>query len=509
MHRQRHSFTALFFGLIATLVNLTFSTLAQAAIVENVRTYRAPDYTRLVFDLSEQLEHQVFSLEDPHRLVIDLSDATLFADFSDLDLSQTPISNIRSATRNEHDTRVVLDLNAAVEARSFLLAENNQYGDRLVIDLYDSNPVGDREPVVTASADDIANGRRDIVVAISAGHGGDDPGAIGVDRIQEKRVVLAIARQIESILEQMPGYRPVMIRDGDYYVNLRGRTNIAHQNNADFFIAIHADAFTSASARGATVYALSQRGATSEQARRMAEKENGADLIGGVGSVSLADKDEVLASVLLDLSMTASIASSLEAGDKIISALGNVTRMRRTNVEQAAFVVLKQADIPSLLIEAGYVTNPTDAHNLNSSSFQRQFATAMVSGITSYFYESPPRGTLISWHKNNGGGPGTYTVNRGDSLSEIAERFNVSLAALRATNNISGSVIHVGQELIIPNGLTSALASVSFREHVVSSGESLSQIAEDYSISLQNLRETNQLNSDTIRVGQILNIPLQ
>jgi N-acetylmuramoyl-L-alanine amidase len=507
MSRTLRIFTALHYYCLGTLLSTLLGSMAQAAIVENVRTYRAPDYTRLVFDLSARVDHQVFSLEDPNRLVIDLSDATLFADFSDLNLNETPITNIRSAVRNDTDARVVLDLNATVQARSFLLEENEQYGNRLVIDLYDTNTSSTREPVITASADDIADGQRDIVVAISAGHGGDDPGAIGVDRIQEKRVVLAIARQIESILNQMPGYKPVMVRDGDYYVNLRGRTNIAHQNNADFFIAIHADAFSSSSARGATVYALSQRGATSEQARRMAEKENGADLIGGVGSVSLADKDEVLASVLLDLSMTASIASSLEAGDKIISSLSNVTRMRRTNVEQAAFVVLKQADIPSLLIESGYITNPTDARNLNSPSFQQQFASAVVSGITSYFYETPPRGTLIAWHKNNGGGPSSYIVSRGDNLSEIAERFNVSLAALKAANNISGSIIHLGQELIIPNALTPVLATVSFREHVVSSGESLSQIAEDYAVPLQRVRETNQLNSDTIWIGQILRIP--
>lgn len=498
------------FGALTAAFSMLFSAALEAAIVENVRSYRAPEYTRLVFDLSEQVEHRVFNLEDPKRLVIDLSDATLFANFSALDLSNTPITNIRSATRNDSDTRVVLDLNASIQARSFLLAENNQYGNRLVIDLYDNGPSASRTPVIRASADDIANNKRDIVVAISAGHGGDDPGAIGVGGIREKNVVLAIAREIESILKQMPGYKPVMVRDGDYYVDLRGRTNIAHQNNADFFIAIHADAFTTSTARGTTVYALSQRGATSEQARRLAEKENGADLIGGVGSVSLADKDEVLASVLLDLSMTASIASSLEAGDKIISSLSNVAHMRRTNVEQAAFVVLKQADIPSLLIETGYITNPTDARNLNSSSYQKQFASAVVSGITSYFYETPPRGTLIAWHKNNGGGPGSYIVSRGDSLSEIAERFNVSLASLKAANNISGSVIQLGQELIIPDALmTPVLASASFREHVVSSGESLSQIAEDYNIPLRRIRETNRLTNDTIRVGQVLNIPSQ
>lgn len=486
------------------------STIAHAAVIEGARSYRAPDYTRLVFDLSQQVEHQVFSLDNPRRLVIDLSNISLQTSLDGLSLANTPISSIRSATRNGTDTRVVLDLNASVQPRSFLLSENDQYGNRLVVDLYDTAPSSaPRERVITASAEDVANGRRDIVVAISAGHGGEDPGAIGVGGLREKHVVLAIAREIENILKQMPGYRPVMIRDGDYYVDLRGRTNIAHQNNADFFIAIHADAFSSSSARGATVYALSQRGATSEQARRLAEKENGADLIGGVGSVSLSDKDEVLASVLLDLSMTASIASSLEAGNKIISSLGSVTHMRRTNVEQAAFVVLKQADIPSLLIEAGYVTNPTDARNLNSASYQRQFATAVVQGITSYFYDAPPRGTLVAWHKANGGAPSSYTVQRGDNLSEIAQRFNVSLNDLKAANNINGSVIQVGQTLRIPSALSMpVLTQVSFREHVVSRGESLSQIAANYSVSLQRLRESNQLNNDTIRIGQVLRIPV-
>ena len=378
------------------------SALAQAAIVENVRTYRAPDHTRLVFDLSEPVRHQVFSLENPDRIVIDLSDSELRGDLESLDLSDTPVISIRSARRNNTDVRVVLDLRARVQPRSFVLSDNQQYGDRLVVDLYDP------KPKVSASDSSLVNGKRDIVVAISAGHGGEDPGAIGVNHLQEQKVVLAIAREIQSVLEQTPGYRPVMIRDGDYYVNLRKRTSIAHDNSADLFIAIHADAFSSSRAEGATVYALSQRGATSEQARRLAEKENGADLIGGVGSVSLNDKDEVLASVLLDLSMTASIASSLEVGDRIISSLDNVTNMRRSNVEQAAFVVLKSADIPSLLIEAGYVTNPSDARNLNSPAHQKKFAQAVVNGITTYFYDTPPRGTWVSWYKENGGAPSHY-----------------------------------------------------------------------------------------------------
>lgn len=484
--------------------------VTQAAVVENVRAYRAPDYTRLVFDLSDSVGHQVFSLENPDRIVVDFTDAELKADFATLDLVNTPVSNIRSAPRNERDYRVVFDLRSKAQPRSFLLEPNEQYGARLVIDFYDQETVA-REPVARRSTDDLADNRRDIVIAISAGHGGEDPGAIGVGKLQEKKVTLAIAQEIEKRVNATPGYRAVMVRTGDYGMYLTERTRIAHENNADFFIAIHADSFKNSSARGTTIYALSQRGATSEQARLLAEKENAADLIGGVGKVRLDDKDEMLRSVLLDLSMTASIAASLEAGNSIIAALDGTAHLRRTTVEQANFVVLRSADIPSLLVESGYITNATDAKNLASPVWQQRFAGAIVSGITNYFYNTPPRGTWVSWHKENGGSApssfvSSYEVRRGDSLSEIAERFNVSLADLKAANNLQSNTIRVGQELSIPNGLGNQVV-ISFVEHTIARGETLSEIAESYRVPLDRIRETNALNSDTIRVGQIIKIP--
>ena len=309
-------------------------------------------------------------------------------------------------------------------------------------------------------------------------------------------------------LNKIEGYKAVLIRDGDYYVGLRQRIEQGHDANADLYLAIHADAADNKNATGATVYALSDRGATSEQARRLADKENNADLIGGVGSVSLTDKDAMLASVLLDLSMTASVATSLDIGNELINSLGAVTRLRRRNVEQAAFVELKSADIPSLLIESGYITNSDDARQLDSSAWRKQFAGALTNGITRWFHKRPPRGTLIAWNQQHGAttaaGPSTYTVRRGDSLSMVAQRFKVTMAELKDANNIKRDSIQVGQ---IPKIPAVAAAKAAFKEHTIAHGETLSQIAISYAIPLDVIRATNELKSDTIRPGQVLKIP--
>lgn len=486
----------------ALLLGICLAGSAHAAVVENLRSYRSPDYTRLVFDLDASLEHRVFTLENPDRVVVDLLDSELRGEINSTDVAGTPVASIRSAPRNDSDIRVVFDLHHKVQPRSFVLARNEQYGDRLVIDLYDA----DAKPMENVVELPSADGKRDIVIAVSAGHGGEDPGAIGVNRLMEKDVVLAISRDVAERINATPGFKAVLIRDGDYYVGLREQIEMAHQYNADLFVAIHADAHSNSQAKGSTIYALSRNGATSEQARRLAEKENGADLIGGVGSVSLGDKDAVLASVLIDLSMTATVATSLDIGERIIGSLGNVTHMRRTNVEQAAFVVLKSADIPSLLIESGYVTNARDASNLDSPAWRRNFASALVNGITGWFHERPPRDTWVAWQKANGGlTPATYVVSRGDTLSEIAERFGTSMAALKLANNLASDTIRVGQTLTLSTGAAAPLPVVV--EHTIVRGETLSQIAVSYSVPLDELRRANQLKSDKIRVGQIIKIP--
>lgn len=270
---------------------------AMAAKVLNVRSYRAPEYTRLVFDLDAPLQYQLETRAAPDRLVINLKKSMLVGPLDKLSLANTPITKITSAQNKEHDVRVELALDRKVEARGFTLGKNEQYGDRLVIDLYDavaktaSDGGATADPIGALSASLVTSGKRDIVVAISAGHGGKDTGAIGVKQLEEKQVTLAISREVTEQLGRISGFKAVLIRKGDYYVGLREQINMAHDQHADLFIAIHADAADNKTAKGATVYALSTRGATSELALRQADKENSADLIGGVGTVSLDDKD--------------------------------------------------------------------------------------------------------------------------------------------------------------------------------------------------------------------------
>ena len=320
------------FCILGALLTPSF---VWAADIESVRLWRAPDSTRLVLDLSTAAEHNLFALQNPNRLVIDLSDSQLKTQFDKLDLANTPISGIRAAVRNNTDVRVVLDLKTKVSPKSFSLRANEQYSDRLVIDLFD------KKRVVSRSVEEVVKKKnRKIIIAIDAGHGGEDPGALGPSKVREKVVVFQIAKRIEKLFDSNPNFQGELVRSGDYYLAHRKRSQLAREKQADFFISIHADAFTNPQAHGASVYALSTKGATSEAARYLASKENRADLIGGSSNLSLDNKDDVLAGVLLDLSMTATLSSSLEAGKHVLRNMGSVARLHKKKVEQAGFLVL-------------------------------------------------------------------------------------------------------------------------------------------------------------------------
>ncbi|MDU9407014.1 N-acetylmuramoyl-L-alanine amidase [Pseudomonas sp. zfem001] len=461
-------------GALVTAVGVLLAALAAEALaasdIRSVRLWRAPDNTRLVFDLSGPVQHSVFTLAAPDRIVIDVTGAKLATNLEQLSLANTPITGVRSAQRSADDLRVVIDLSAPVSPKSFTLAPNQQYGHRLVVDLFDqgSAPPATQTPSIATSEPPVPvtptqpppkltpvpNGKRDIVVAIDAGHGGEDPGALSPVKGQyEKNVTLAISKELQRQINAEKGFRAELVRTGDYFIPLRKRTEIARKKGADLFVSIHADAAPRSSAFGASVYALSERGATSETARWLADAENQSDLIGGAGNVSLDDKDKMLAGVLLDLSMTASLSSSLNVGQKVLSNMGGITPLHKRRVEQAGFMVLKSPDIPSILVETGFISNPNEARKLHTASHQQALARSITSGVKQFFHENPPPGTYVAWLRDEGkiaAGPREHVVARGESLALIAQRYQISLASLRSANKLNGDVIKVGQTLQIP-----------------------------------------------------------
>jgi len=429
--------------LVCVMPIIAMAVCAEPA-VENVRVWKSPSSTRLVFDLNESVEHKVFQLDNPDRLVIDLEPTHFHADLKTLSLDATPVSKIRKGERDDGGLRLVLDLRSDVKPRSFSLTPNENYGHRLVFDL--DNSVAATETSIA----DVLSENRDIVIAIDAGHGGEDPGATGPGKVLEKDVVLEISQRLAKRIDSTPGYRASLVRGGDYFVALKSRAKLAREKRADFFVSIHADAFHMPSVHGASVYALSGRGASSESARYLADRANRSDLIGGVGALSLKDKDDQLASVLLDLSMNATLDISLQAGEMVLAELGEVTKLHKPRVEQAGFAVLKSPDMPSLLIETGFISNPDEARRLASQGFQQKVADAIFSGVRNYFSSYPPAGTLIASRVRRA--PEIYRIRSGDTLSEIAERYNISVTRLKAVNHLESAVLRVGQKLEIPTG---------------------------------------------------------
>ena len=423
--------------IIAVLLSLS----AQAATtIHDVRLRPSPDKTRVVFDLDRPVTYKVFPLSNPHRVVIDFTQAKITSDTSKVSLKGTPIHLIRTAEQAKGGLRIVLDLKESVSVGSFLLKES----DRLVLDLKYKSKKPTR---VVRSTQAKQQKQRDLIVAIDAGHGGEDPGASGPGKVREKRVVYAIAKKLAANFNQAKGYKAVMVRSGDYYVGLSKRRDIARKKNADLFISIHADAFTSPKAHGASVYALSSKGSTSSEAKFLAQRENKSDLFGGV---SISDKDKVLSSVLLDMAMDYKMGASLDVGHYVLKEMGRFAHLHSKKVEQAAFAVLKTPDIPSLLIETGFISNPKEAKNLNSRVYQQKMANAIYKGVNTYFSHKPLDGTYIAAkyakkRKNK------YTVQSGDTLSAIAMEYAVPMKTLRKHNRLSSSSLRVGQVLKIPS----------------------------------------------------------
>lgn len=430
------------------------SVYAGPVQINDVRIATQDGKTRVAVDLTRRAEHKIFTLSNPHRVVIDIMPGRIERSALPLPGGTGSVRQIRSANRDDGTVRIVLDMAAPAKPRSFLLAPNGTQGDRLVIDLL---PLG--APKIVKKAPSVApasrraraairpNGR-DIVIAIDPGHGGKDPGAAGPTGVREKDVVLRISRQLAANIDADPNMRAFMTRDSDRFVKLRPRIKSAQAAGADLFVSIHADAFKDRRVRGATVYVLSSKGASDEASKYLADRENAAHQIGGV---SLADKDQTLASVLVDLSQNASLSASFDIGAEMLREIGQVTKVRKRRVQQAPFLVLKSPDVPSVLVETAFISNPHDESNLGSRSYREKLARAMYAGIRDYFEMNPPPGSRMAQAlRDRPVRTVEHVIRRGDTLSGIADRYHVPLRRIRSVNNLRDDKIVVGRVLRIP-----------------------------------------------------------
>ncbi len=441
---------------------------ASAAKLESLVVNTSPGHTAILCNLTGSYTHKVFTLTNPFRVVVDIDPITTTINVDRVALGNPLILHVRSGHPNPQTLRLVFDVKNAVNIKTMKWgpAPSKQQGLRIELTQKNRVMMSNVDLPLTKNVKTIAKAvvttrvpihvqhaptqsLRNVIVVIDPGHGGKDPGAAGPKHSKEKNVVLAIAVKLKQLIDKQPGMRAVLTRKGDYYVGLRERLNIARHSNADIFVSIHADAFINQHSNGASVFALSQTGATSEAARWLAEKENYSEL-GGVNLSGLDDENGVIRTVLLDLSQTATITASVQMGNRVLQKMDKITSLHNSAVEQARFVVLKSPDIPSILVETGFITNPREEKNLTSSFYQARLTQSIFEGLKRYFLDYPPQGTRLEMMS----GPNLHVVERGESWPAVALRYHVSIAALRSANQGLGSSLTSGQKLTIPSSWT-------------------------------------------------------
>lgn len=447
----------LFCGLL-----LAFAAHAQNQI-QNIRIWPSPDNTRVVLDLAAAPDFKYFTLTNPDRLVIDLKGFPRAASLPKTNGESPLIRNIRSSS-NQNGMRIVLDLSKNIKPQVFALAPAAPQGHRLVIDLPEgtgqtvssapgsvagssnatpaSGPAsGQRPPMPTAS-----RAARDIIIAVDAGHGGADPGSIGPGGTYEKNLTLPIARQLVELINKEPGMKAVLVRTGDYFIHVNNRTDIARRMQADLLVSIHADAFTSPHPRGAAVWVLSLRRATSEVGRMLEQTERHGELLGGVAEVIKDSANErYLAQTVLDLSMNHSMVTAHQVANQVLSELGKVTTLHKREPQAASLGVLRAPDIPSILVEVGFISNPQEERLLRNPAHQQKLVQSLFNGLRRHFELSPPADSLFAQRRAK-----EHRVQAGESLSLLAQRYNVSVDELRRHNNLRSDSLRIGQVLRIP-----------------------------------------------------------
>lgn len=453
----------LFVAVVVFALTLCWSQWVIAAQkVESVRLHRAPDHTRVVFDLSSSAAYKITVLESPHRVVLDLEDVELVYDVRKLAIASTPIKGIRVGHHEGNRVRLVFDLNEKVTPRTNVLSPVPPHGWRMALDLFDEEKEGASTPSATVKQQPAqrieqpriqqpTKGPREVVVAIDPGHGGEDPGALGPTGLLEKNVVLQISKYLYELLQKEQGIKPVLIRDGDYYVPLAERRRIAvEEHDADVFLSIHADAFTDSRAHGASVFRLSQNGASSATAQYLAKIENSSDKIAGVYE---EEKDGGMLGIIADLQMRGSLTHSAILGKNLLQELAEFTSLHggRRTVEEANFAVLREPKMVSLLVETGFISNREEERKLRTDAHQRRLALALRNGVARYFEENPAPDTVFDARRREKSNTiVTHHIESGDTLSLIANRYQTSITRIRELNQLDTDNLLVGQTLKVP-----------------------------------------------------------
>ncbi|AND68683.1 N-acetylmuramoyl-L-alanine amidase [Dyella thiooxydans] len=477
------------FGLCALVAAAAgLSSPVRAAEIRGARVWAGPEYTRVVFDLSGPVRYDITPRGDQIR--VDLGNDRLASAF-EKPTAQGLFKGV-TAHRRGGKLELLADVSAGTTPKSFMLKPGGGYGYRLVLDLYPKSVAKAPDAKASAPATRVAKatvtkadkrevltlrqvaeqmgGERKVVVAVDAGHGGVDPGAHGPHGTLEKNVTLAVARKLAALIDKQPGMQAVLTRDGDYFIPLKRRYEIAREKNADLFVSIHADAFRNGDAKGSSVWVLSSRGKSTVAARWLADRENSSDLIGGV---SLASEDDSLASVLLDMQQGWAVQASESIAGNVLKALGKLGPTHRGYVERANFVVLRSPDVPSILVETAFISNPSEERKLRDPEHQTELAEAVMGGVRNYFETTPPPGTWFA--------------------AQAARRNGTLLASTQAIDAPAGK-----------------RADDSVQDmHKVARGESLGSIARQYGVSVGALKSANRIsgNGDTLRAGSVLTIP--
>ncbi|WP_050621021.1 N-acetylmuramoyl-L-alanine amidase [Vibrio coralliirubri] len=507
-------------AMMAAVFSILFSSLVSANSLKSLRVWPSPEETRVVIDLKSEADFSYFTLSSPSRLVVDLKNTNLATKLPVVVKDSPVLSKIRkSSPPNKNTYRLVFELKKSSKAELFKLSPTpgGQYGHRLVIDLphgaaskATSTP---SKPTVSKNINQVKR-QKDILIVIDPGHGGEDPGSIGPSRKYEKDATLSISKKLAAQLNAVPGIKTRMTRNADYFVNLNRRVAIARENEAHLLISIHADAFTTPQPRGGSVFVLNTRRANTEISRWIENKEKQSELLGGSGAAFTGNIDDKnVNQTLLDLQFSHSQKEGYKLATTILSEMGKVAKLHNSKPINTSLAVLRSPQIPSVLVETGFISNPTEEKLLFQRSHQDKLARAVTKAVVKYLKANPPEGIILSNATSSTGSVSQHKVSRGESLSVIASKYGTSTQTLMKFNNLKSSSLAIGQVLKIPGGASSSSSSSAVKTktitHTVKSGEYLGKIASRYKVLVADIKRENRLKSETLRVGQKLRITVE